>query len=172
MSDKKDPTVDPKEVRAQLGLAENATDADVIAGLLTVIASLSDKYESLLAEAAGQDADLANRALDQYKDRIPEGTEEFWREQLIVNREVAVAVLDKMPAPGAAPAQGAAAPAPVPLKNRVQTPPARDPVPVDPKGADVEAAKAATIRNRATVIMRDQRIPWSRAFALAAAEQP
>lgn len=30
--------IDPKEVRAQLGLPENAPDADVIAGLLAVIA--------------------------------------------------------------------------------------------------------------------------------------
>ena len=125
--------IDPKEVRAQLGLPENAPDADVIAGLLAVIAALSQKYETLLADSAGQEAEIANRALEQYADRIPAGTEDFWRDQLLANRAATLAVLDKLPKPAAeaapAPAPAPAAePAPTPLRNRLPSaPPTRPP---------------------------------------------
>ena len=164
--------IDPKEVRAQLGLPENAPDADVIAGLLAVIAALSQKYETLLADAAGQEAEIANRALAQYADRIPAGTEDFWRDQLLANRAATLAVLDKLPKPAAEPAPGPAPapePAPTPLRNRLPAaPPARPPVPDQP--GPIDQQKAVAIRNRAHELQKTQRIPYSRAFSQAQAE--
>ena len=165
--------IDPKEVRAQLGLPETAPDADVIAGLLAVIAALSQKYETLLADSAGQEAEIANRTLDAYADRIPAGTADFWRDQLLANRQATVAVLEKLPKPAAEPAPAAPspapAPAPTPLRNRLpSTPPDRPPVPDQP-GA-IDNAKAVAIRNRAHELQKTQRIPYSRAFSQAQAE--
>ena len=162
------PAADLKDVRAQLGLPESAPDADVIAGLLAVIANLSEKYEALLGEAAGQEAEVANRILADYQDRIPEGTADFWRDQLLANRQATVAVLDKLPKP-AAPAPKP--PAPEPLRNRVPADPGREPVPAEPKQPD-NAARAVTIRNRAHQIAREQNVPWNIAFERAAAEAP
>ena len=161
-------TIDPKEVRAQLGLPETAPDADVIAGLLAVIAALSQKYETLLADSAGQEAEIANRTLDAYADRIPAGTADFWRDQLLANREATVAVLDKLPKN---PAPAPKPPAPEPLRNRVPAAPDREPVPAEPKRPD-NAARAVAIRNRAHQIAKEQDVPWNIAFERAAAEAP
>lgn len=159
-------TIDPAQIREQLGLAADAPDAEVIAGLLMVVATLSQKYETLLAEAAGNDADVANRTLAEYADRIPAGTEDFWRDSLLTNRADTIAALEAMqpPAPAATPA-----PAPTPLANRIQAP-NRDPNPAATAPTPADSARAATITNRAHEIMREQRIPFTRAFAKAQAE--
>ena len=90
-------TIDPKDVRTQLGLAADAPDADVIVELLKLIAQLTAQIETLTGQAAQSEKELANRILERYADRIPAGTEPFWAEQILTNREAALVVLEKLP---------------------------------------------------------------------------
>jgi hypothetical protein len=71
-------TIDPKDVRTQLGLAADAPDADVIVEMLKLIAQLTAQIETLTGQAAQSEKELANRILERYADRIPAGTEPFW----------------------------------------------------------------------------------------------
>jgi hypothetical protein len=80
-------TIDPKDVRSQLGLASDASDADVIVELLKLIAQLTAQIETLTGQAAQSEKELANRVLERYADRIPPGTEPFWAEQILTNRD-------------------------------------------------------------------------------------
>ena len=54
-------TIDPKDVRTQLGLAADAPDADVIVELLKLIAQLTAQIESLTGQAAQSEKELASR---------------------------------------------------------------------------------------------------------------
>jgi hypothetical protein len=80
-------TIDPKDVRTQVGLAADAPDADVIVELLKLIAQLTAQIETLTGQAAQSEKELANRVLERYADRIPAGTEPFWAEQVLTNRD-------------------------------------------------------------------------------------
>jgi len=75
-------TIDPKDVRTQLGLAADAPDADVIVELLKLIAQLTAQIETLTGQAAQSEKELASRILERYADRIPPGTEPLWAEQI------------------------------------------------------------------------------------------
>jgi hypothetical protein len=180
--------IDPKEVRAQLGLAEDAPDSDVILALLGLVANLTGQLESMTGAAAQAETEIANRALEQYHDRIPEGTEPFWREQLLANREAALGVLDKLPVPppaappgspdlGSRPSDVARPRSPpdprpsVPLRNRLAAPDARP----DNPGATTppaDAARAVAIRNRAHEIRAREGVPFLVAFSRAERELP
>lgn len=124
-------TIDPKDVRSQLGLTADAPDADVIVELLKLIAQLTAQIETLTGQAAQSEKELANRILERYADRIPAGTEPFWAEQILTNREAALGVLDKLPVPAAPsePPPNPASRAAVPGRGR---PPTSDPCPPKP----------------------------------------
>jgi hypothetical protein len=180
-------TIDPKDVRTQLGLAADAPDADVIVELLKLIAQLTAQIETLTGQAAQSEKELANRILERYADRISAGTEPFWAEQILTNREAAVGVLEKLPAPALPdpppdpdsrlPASASPLPAPgsrppsVPLRNRLAAPDARP----DNPGATTppaDAARAVAIRNRAHEIRAREGVPFLVAFSRAERELP
>jgi len=96
-------TIDPKDVGSQLGLAADAPDADVIVELLKLIAQLTAQVDTLTAQAAQSEKELAKRILERYADRIPAGTEPFWAEQILTNSEAALVVLEKLPFRGPRP---------------------------------------------------------------------
>ncbi len=181
--------IDPKEVRAQLGLAEDAPDSDVILALLRLVANLTGQLESMTGAAAQAETEIANRTLEQYRDRIPEGTEPFWREQLLANRETALGVIAKLPVPTAPvtpspdpdsrpPAPASPLPTPgsrppaTPLRNRIAAVP--DPRPDNPGDTTppADAARAVAIRNRAYEIKAREGVPFLVAFSRAEREIP
>jgi len=183
-----DATIDPKDVRSQLGLAADAPDADVIVELLKLIAQLTAQVETLTGQAAQSEKELANRILERYADRIPAGTEPFWAEQILANREAALVVLEKLPVPaapsdpppdaGSRPSDSARPPSPpvprpsVPLRNRIATAPDTrpdNPGDTTPPGAD---ARAVAIRNRAHEIKAREGVPFLVAFSRAEREIP
>jgi hypothetical protein len=173
-------TIDPKDVRTQLGLAADAPDADVIVELLKLIAQLTAQIETLTGQAAQSEKELANRILERYADRIPAGTEPFWAEQILTNREAALVVLEKLPTltlPDPPPDPDSRLPAPgsrppsVPLRNRLAAPDARP----DNPGATTppaDAARAVAIRNRAHEIRAREGVPFLVAFSRAERELP
>jgi hypothetical protein len=171
--------IDPKEVRAQLSLAEDAPDSDVILALLGLVANLTGQLESMTGAAAQAETEIANRTLEQYRDRIPEGTEPFWREQLLANREAALGVLAKLPAPTLPdpppdPDSRLPAPArpPVPLRNRISAAPDARPDNPGDTTPPADAARAVAIRNRAHEIKAREGVPFLVAFSRAEREIP
>ena len=124
-----------------------------------------------------QDLDMEDNQADAdvaaFDDVIPNDERDFWRGQLLENRETAVGVLTRMrnrAAPGAAEtAPGKAAPAAKPLHNRAEAKPA-----VAEKGLGSPAATAGDlavkIRNRADQIAKADRVPYMDAFRRAERE--
>jgi hypothetical protein len=183
--------IDPKEVRAQLGLAEDAPDSDVILALLGLVANLTGQLESMTGAAAQAETEIANRTLEQYRDRIPEGTEPFWREQLLANRETALGVIAKLPvpalpdpppapasqlptpaAPGEAERSRGSRPPATPLRNRIAVAPDARPDNPGDTTPPADAARAVAIRNRAHEIKAREGVPFLVAFSRAEREIP
>jgi hypothetical protein len=98
---------------------------------------------------------------------VSDETREFWREQLLTNREPAMAALKEMQRAKAAGADGQNR---RPLHNRAT---ARPVVPSVAGGSGVAGeadGQAAKIRNRAHEISRVERVPFSAAFRRAERE--
>jgi hypothetical protein len=169
-------SLDLAPIREQLNLPADAPEADIIAAMLSVIAAMDAKYQELLASSAKAEDEIANRALADYNDIIPEDALPFWRDNLFLNRDATLAALDglreamKPAAPAKEPAP--AAPDPTPLRNRVA---AIRPKPVSAviePTAGVDATRAAIIRNRAHAIKHAEGVPYIVAFARAEKETP
>ncbi len=121
-----------------------------------------EKNEVLLNEVVVLEDELVNRQLADFEGVISDETRDFWREQLLSNREAATAALNELQQ---AKSQGASTRRP--LHNR-QT--AR-PVPPGQSGRTAEADSAAVkIRNRAHELCKAERIPFSTAFKRAEKE--
>lgn len=121
-----------------------------------------EKNEVLLNEVVVLEDELVNRQLADFEGVISDETRDFWREQLLSNREAATAALNEL---RQAKSQGVATRRP--LHNR-QT--AR-PVPPGQSGRTAEADNTAVrIRNRAHELCKAERIPFSTAFKRAEKE--
>jgi hypothetical protein len=166
--------IDVAQIKTMLNLPETATDIELITSLVELIANLQQKYDALLSDAVTLEDKLANRDLEFFDKVVPAETKEFWREQLLANREGAVKVLEGMkaaPPPALAPAKPAepAQPPRVPLRNRLVDQPksiadlSGDPPPI-------EAKRATAIRNRAHELRKSEQVPWGEAFARAEKE--
>ena len=152
-----------------------------IANLKAELDSLRAQNEILVKEVVGLEDDLVNRTLADFGDMITPETADFWRAQILENRDSALAVLGSMlanrvaqPAPVAAPATPAAVPTPAdppgrrPLHNRAT---ARPVVPFAPGAVPTgDGNMAAKIRNRASELMKNERMPFSTAFRRAERE--
>ena len=133
------------------------------------------KNEVLMEQILKAENGLAEKDVEGFADVIPNEDREFWRGQLLENREIATGMLNRMrgrvaPAPAAkaeaslaAPAAPAAA-APKPLHNREAAP-----RPASAAGAPAAspADKAAKIRNRAQEIARRDGCSFTVAFRAA-----
>ena len=153
------------------------------------------KNQVLLDEVIALEDELANRSLAEFEAVVSEETREFWREQLLANRDVATTALREMSrfmggrgeeergavAPRAAGAgEGLAGQASTrrPLHNRATARPAvraatGSPVAGASAGAGASGEtddRAARIRNRAQEISRAERVPFSAAFRRAEKE--
>ncbi|MCX6553318.1 MAG: hypothetical protein NTY02_20320 [Acidobacteria bacterium] len=181
--------IDMSQVKQQLQLPDSATPDEVVAAMLQVIAQLTaalqdaqTQYKAAVDQLAEHDVAVANRTVEDFADVIGQNPEQkdFWTQNVIVNREAAVASLTQLradktaPAAAEPPAAGAPppekpAPAPrTPLKNRIGSEPRT--IQDIATGATMTREKAVTIRNRAQAISRERGIPFNRAFDLARTE--
>ena len=165
--------LDPAKLKQMLGLPESASDQDLIAALAQIVANLQQKYEALLQDTVALEDKVANRDVDDFKDVVPSDAREFWKGQLLANRDAALAVLGGLRSARAAaapvkPADPPAAPTP-PLKNRVADRPVSL-TDLAEGGGLADPARAAKIRNRAHELRAAEKLPWSAAFARAEKE--
>ena len=128
------------------------------------------KTKVLLDEVMALEDLVVNRCMEDFEAVVSEETREFWREQLLANREPALAALNEMKRCVAAATGLDAAKARRPLHNRAE---ARPVIPGqgDPStGSGLAAGAAARMRNRAHEIVKAERIPFSAAFRRAEKE--
>lgn len=163
------PVITPEKLKSMLNLPETASDVELIQALAGAIANLQQKYDMLLADSMTLEDKVANRDLEDYKDVITEQTADFWREQLIANRDTTIEILGGMRQKLAEKAQPAQ-PAPEPLKNRLDNAPTRSIADIA-GDKPTNSERALAIRNRATEIRKsDKKVGWSEAFARAEKE--
>jgi hypothetical protein len=127
------------------------------------------KNEVLLGEVVALEDAVVNRCMADFDAVVSDETREFWRQQLLTNREAATTALTEL-----ANAKKVAAPAApaarAPMHNRATARPVA-PAVVGGGGTDVDAdGKAAKIRNRAHEICGAERVPFSAAFRRAELE--
>lgn len=155
-------------------MSEKTGDAATIERLEAELAAEKAKGEVLVGEVVALEDELTNRTLAEFADVVSDATKDFWREQLVVNRTSALAVLGelstaKRAAGGGAPAVPASVPRP--LHNRST---ARPMVPgaVVPGGGTggVPAIPPGKIRNRAHEICAQDKVPFVEAFRRAERE--
>jgi hypothetical protein len=136
------------------------------------------KNEVLLGEVVALEDEVVNRAMSDFDAVVSDETREFWREQLLTNRDQATAALNELArAKQGLAAGGDGAGTRRPLHNRSLARPVA-PVAVGGGGAGGGAAavaseaddRAAKIRNRAHEISRAERVPFSAAFRRAERE--
>ena len=161
--------IDPAQIKSMLNLPETASDLELVTALVELISNLQQKYDALLSDTVAMEDKVANRDLEDFKDVIATGNEDFWRDQLLANRERTISVLSDLRAAAKPAAAAPAAPAPrVPLRNRLVDQPRSlgeltgGPIP--------DVARAVAIRNRAHDLRKAERLPWSEAFARAEKE--
>ena len=153
--------------------------ATVVATLTNALRFERDKNQVLLNEVVALEDELVNRQMADFATVISDATRDFWREQLLSNREAALAALGELAQikdeggrlkdegdGGGGGRNGR------PLHNRQTVRPAMrrgfvgEGAPAEP-GADSLAVK---IRNRAHELSKIERIPFSAAFRRAEKE--
>ena len=125
-----------------------------------------EKNKVLLGEVIALEDALVNRQMAEFDAVISDDTREFWREQLLANRQKAEAALRELAQAKAGSGDGSRR---RPLHNRAGAKPA-------PRGADgspdagAAEGKAVKIRNRAHELCKTEGIPFSSAFRRAEKE--
>jgi len=173
-----------------LGLAADASEAAILekmAGLPTPAAvaelqnslrELQGKHEGVVANLKKVEGELVNRHLSEFEGVISEGAKAFWSEQLVQNRDGALAALGDLvrfrDGSAKGEAGGETATTRKPLHNRALA----RPIPSGLGGGGSTGAgqagdgddRAAKIRNRAQEISKSERVPFSTAFRRAERE--
>lgn len=129
------------------------------------------KNQVLLNEVVALEDEVVNRHLTEFESVVSEGTREFWRTQLLENREAATKALQEMATrakPGES-GQAAGGEGKRPLHNRAVARPAVRTASGEPV-QDGKEGVAAKIRNRAQEIARTERVAFSVAFRRAEGE--
>jgi phage I-like protein len=170
-----------------LGLAADATEAVILekmGGLISAtvvtelqnsLTALQTKHDGLVANLKTVEGELINRHLADFEGVISEGAKPFWTEQLIQNRNGALAALGDLREMA-----GKAVAAPEPSKDLIKDG-GRKPLhnratarPIPPAQGDQTGAagdsKAVKIRNRAHEIAKAEKIPFGVAFRRAERE--
>lgn len=174
---------DVAEVKTLLNLPETSTDIELIQALVELIAGLQQKYDAVLADAVALEDTVKNRDLADFADIIPEGTQAFWENQILANRETAIATLTairnsrqaalaavKQAAPELAnepEKTPAVPPARIPLRNREPAAPRTMQQIASP---GVDESRAVKILNRANTLLRNEGIGFLAAFRKAEQE--
>jgi hypothetical protein len=166
--------VDLSKVKTMLNLPETAKDIEVISSLIELIAGLQQKYDALLGDAVEMEDKLANRDLQDFQDLMTPETQEFWKEQLLRNRESALNVLSVLRnahdsrQPPVQPVQSEMEKRPL-FRNRLLNP-VRTMTELVEETPAVTTTRAVKIRNRAQEIRSQEKIPYALAFARAEKE--
>jgi hypothetical protein len=164
------------------GVAGAGTD-ERVKSLEEALSLEKAKNEVLMEQVLKSENTLAEKDVEGFADVIPNEDRDFWRGQLLENREAAVGILNRMrervaAAPAAkteatpagsgqgGPSTGSGQ-APKPLHNR-ETAPRPASVPGAPAGSPAD--KAAKIRNRAQEIARRDGCSFTVAFRAAEQE--
>jgi hypothetical protein len=128
-----------------------------------------EKNEILLNEVVALEDELVNRELQEFGDVISNASEDFWRGQLISNRESALVALGELKD---AKSQGAGAKRPLHNRSLSRPVPRRGLVGEGSVQANAGSAdgRAVRIRNRAQELSKAEGIPFSRAFERAEKE--
>ena len=106
--------LDVAQIKTMLNLPATATDIELITALVQLIAQLQQKYDALLADAVELEDKVANRDLQDFDDLITPETSDFWKAQLLRNRDESINILLGLrQARGAQPPVSAPAPEPV-----------------------------------------------------------
>ena len=167
-----------------LGLAADACEAVILekmTGLPTLSAmtdlqnSLSDlqgKHDVVVANLKKVEGELVNGHLADFEGVISDGSKAFWAEQLVQNRDGALAALGDLvkfrdAADMGDAGGGEATPTRKPLHNRATARPI--PPGQGDRGGDGES-KAVKIRNRAHEIEKAEGVPFAVAFRRAEKE--
>lgn len=164
----------------QAGAAQAGDVAGQIEQLANALKLEQAKNEVLLGEVIALEDEIVNRCMQDFEGVVSEETKEFWREQLLSNREAATVALGEL----ARVKQGAEGePTPGPSKEGSLRRPLHNRAVARPlvRGATGEAAggseaqgqgddRAARIRNRAHEIAKGERVPFSVAFRRAERE--
>lgn len=124
-----------------------------------------EKNKVLLDEVIALEDVLVNRQMAEFDAVISDDTREFWREQLLANREKAETALRELAQAKVGDGEGSRR---RPLHNRATARPVR-PGDRDAGGGAAEG-KAVKIRNRAHELSKSEGIPFSTAFRRAEKE--
>ncbi|MDD5708307.1 MAG: hypothetical protein PHR35_20505 [Kiritimatiellae bacterium] len=128
------------------------------------VTELEAENELLLKDVVGLEDEIVNRSLEDFAEVVSEATREFWKGQLIENREAATEALkDLLAMRGAAGGRQ-------PLHNRGAARPAVRTATGEADAAGARVALAGKIRNRAHEISRAEHVPYSVAFRRAESE--
>lgn len=161
--------VDMAQLKQMLNLPDTAGDTDVITALVQLIAQLQQKYDALLGDAIALEDNVANRDLADFEDLITPETREFWKEQLLRNREASLGVLAGLRKVREEAAKPSPATEPKPLfRNRLVT--TRTVAELAEEQPAASTTRAVKIRNRAQEIRSTEKIPYALAFARAEKE--
>ena len=168
--------VDVAQIKTMLNLPATATDVELITALVQLIAQLQQKYDALLADAVELEDKVANRDLQDFDDLITPETSDFWKAQLLRNRDESINIL--LGLRQARGAQPVTAPAPEPepepqpkplFRNRLINP-VRTMSEIAEETPAASTTRAVKIRNRAQEIRATEKIPYALAFARAEKE--
>ncbi|MDD5706464.1 MAG: hypothetical protein PHR35_11090 [Kiritimatiellae bacterium] len=118
----------------------------------------------LLHDVVVLEDEIVNRSLEDFAEVVSDASREFWKGQLIENREAATEALKELMATRAGVGGRQ------PLHNRGAARPAVRTAAGEADVAGVRAALAGKIRNRAHEISRTEHVPYSVAFRRAERE--
>ncbi len=127
------------------------------------------KNKVLFDEVRKLEDEFVNRTVEEFDAVISDQSREFWRGQLLSNRDAAIVALGELQVAkqGAAGADGAGR---RPIHNRAIARPVPPAVVAGAAGDGVADAKAVKVRNRAHAIAKTERLAFSEAFRRAERE--
>ena len=168
MSDKADGKTDGAGQAGASGGGQTGEPTDPVV-LANALRFEKAKNKVLLDEVTALEDEVVNRCMEDFDAVVSDETREFWREQLLTNRDAATAALKEMQRNRVAGAEVTRRP----LHNRATA----RPVPGAASGAAAGSGqagdtddRAAKIRNRAHEISKAERVPFSVAFRRAEKE--
>ena len=137
-------------------------------GIANALRFEQEKNQVLLDEVISLEDALVNRQMEEFDAVISDDTREFWREQLLANRDKAEGALKEMVRSRVSGVEGEQEATRRPLHNRATARPVR---PGDrDSGGGMAEGNAVKIRNRAHELCKREGIPFSTAFRRAERE--
>ena len=128
------------------------------------------KNKVLLDEVRKLEDEIVNRTVEEFDAVISDQSREFWRGQLLSNRDAAIVALGELQLAKQGGAAGTDGATRRPMHNRAIARPVPPAVVAGVGGDGVADAKAVKVRNRAHEIATAEKIPFSIAFRRAEGE--